>query len=167
MQLEMERRKTYASEHGMDHATTDNPFAGRVICGCCDQRYGRKVWNSTNDRLRRIIWRCNGKYVVKGEKGCESGHIDDVVLYQAFIGAFNAMVENKESFIGKWRERLGSDNALVRYKAKQFMGVLEDVEAIKEFDIELYFALVEKMTVFDGGRIIVSLIDGTDVECGV
>ncbi|WP_246588732.1 hypothetical protein [Pelorhabdus rhamnosifermentans] len=24
---------------------------------------GRKVWNSTDERHRRIIWRCNGKYV--------------------------------------------------------------------------------------------------------
>ena len=52
--------------------------------------------------------------MVKGEKGCESKHVDDGVLYQAFVGAFNAMVENKAFFIGKWQERLGSDNALVR-----------------------------------------------------
>ena len=68
-----------------------------------------------------IIWRCNGKYVVKDEKGCDSRHIDDAVLYQAFVDVCNLMVENKESFIAKWRERLGSDNALVRYKAKQFI----------------------------------------------
>ena len=44
---------------------------------------------------------------MKGEKGCDSGHIDDRVLYQAFVGAYNAMVENRESFIEKRRERLG------------------------------------------------------------
>ena len=32
-----------------------------------------------------------------------------------------------------------------------------------EFDAELYFALVEKMTVCDGGRLVVSLLGGTDV----
>ncbi|AIF52928.1 hypothetical protein [Pelosinus sp. UFO1] len=31
--------------------------------------------------------------------------------------------------------------------------------------VELYFVLVEKMTVFDGGRLIVSLLDGTEIEC--
>lgn len=106
---------------------------------------------------------------MKGKKGCDSRHIDDVVLYQAFVGTFNAMVQNKESFIGKWQERLGSDNALGRlgrYKTKQFIGVIEDAEAIGEFDIRLYFAFVEKMTVFDGGRLIVGLLDGTDAECG-
>ncbi|MCP6429409.1 zinc ribbon domain-containing protein, partial [Klebsiella pneumoniae] len=75
-------------------ATEDNPFSGRVICSYCGKMYGRKVWNSTNERLRRIIWRCNGKYPAKGKKGCISKHIDDRVLYQAFVGAFSTMVEN-------------------------------------------------------------------------
>jgi hypothetical protein len=170
VQLETERRKAYALEHGiqkLEHANVGNPFAGRVICGCCGQVYGRKVWNSTDDRLRRIIWRCNGKYVTKGEKGCESRHIDDNVLYQAFVEAYNAMVENKEYFIEKWQDRLGSENALVRYKAKQLIEIIAVAERVTEFDIEPYFALVEKMTVYDDGRLIVSLLDGTDVECAV
>ena len=170
VQLEMERRRNFALQYGiqkLEYATTENPFAGRVICGSCGQVFGRKVWNSTDDRFRRIIWRCNGKYVVKGEKGCESRHIDDEVLYQAFVDVFNALVENREYFLSKWRERLVNENALVRYKAKQFIGIITDAEVINEFDIELYFALVEKLTVFDGGRLVVSLFDGTKVECGM
>ena len=87
-----------------------------------------------------------------------------MVLYQAFVGAFNALVENKGCFIGKWQERLASDNALIRYKAKQFIQMVEEAEPMKAFDVELYSALVEKMTVFDGGRLIASLLDGTDIE---
>ena len=168
VQLEMERRRNFSLKYRiqkLESATEYNPFAGRVICGSCGHAYGRKVWNSTDDRLRRIVWRCNGKYVVKGEKGCESRHIDDGVLYQAFVDVFNAMIENKAYFIGKWQERLGSDNALVRYKAKQFIQVMKEAELMKAFSAELYFALVEKMTVFEGGRLIVCLLDGTDVEC--
>ena len=170
VQLEMERRRNYALEYGiqkLEYATTHNPFAGRVICGSCGQVFGRKVWNSTDDRFRRVIWRCNGKYVMKGKKGCDSRHIDDGVLYQAFVDVFNTLVENKEYFAGKWQELMGNENALVRYKAKQFIGIIAGVEAIKEFDVELYFALVEKMTVFDGGRVIVVLLDGTEIECEI
>jgi hypothetical protein len=170
VQLEMDRRKAYAFEHGiekLEHATTSNHFAGRVICGCCGQVYGRKVWNSTDDRLRRIIWRCNGKYVVKGKKGCDSSHIDDEVLYQAFVGALNIMIGNKDYFVGKWRERLESDNALVRYKTMQFIKIIEDARQINEFDVDLYFALVEKLTVYDTGRIVVSLLDGTKIKCKI
>jgi len=88
VQLEMERRKAYAEKYGivkLDYATIDNPFAGRVICGECGSTYGRKVWNSTDERLRRVIWRCNKKYAVKGGKSCENRHIDDKVLYKVFV----------------------------------------------------------------------------------
>ena len=145
------------------YATTDNPFAGRVICGDCDHVFGRKIWNSTDERLRRIIWRCNGKYPSKGERGCDSKHIDDGVLYQAFVNVFNAMVEQKDCFISKWR--VADGNELVRYKATQFIEILADAETVNEFDVDLYFALVEKITVYDGGRLVVSLLDGTDIEC--
>ena len=168
VQLEMGRRKKYVLKHRiqkLEYASDDNPFAGRVICGSCGHAYGRKVWNSTDDRLRRVVWQCSAKYEVKGKKGCESRHLDDGVLYQAFVGAFNAMIENKDCFLRKWQERLGSENALVRYKAKQLIGVITEAAMINKIDIDLYFAMVEKMTVFDDGRIIVSLLDGTDVEC--
>jgi DNA invertase Pin-like site-specific DNA recombinase len=167
-QLEMERRKAYVLEHGickLEYATANNPFAGKVICGSCGHIFGRKVWNSTDERLKRIIWRCNGKYSVKGKKGCESKHIDDGVFYQAFINTFNAMIENKDYFLEKWQERLDSDNVLQRYKAKQFIGIITEAKPILKFDINLYFALVEKITVYDGGRLLVSLLEGTEIEC--
>ncbi|GMG96895.1 hypothetical protein EN5CB1_17210 [Tepidimicrobium xylanilyticum] len=125
---------------------------------------GRKVWNSTDERLRRVVCRCNNKYKVKGKKSCENRHIDDKVLYQAFVNTFNAMVENKEYFIDKWEEELNNENVLVRYRAKLFMGILADAEPIEEFDVDMYFRIIEKMTVFDGEKIIVSLLDGTEIE---
>lgn len=125
---------------------------------------GRKVWNSTDERLRRVVCRCNNKYKVKGKKSYENRHIDDKVLYQAFVNTFNAMVENKEYFIDKWEEELNNENVLVRYRAKLFMGILADAEPIEEFDVDMYFRIIEKMTVFDGEKIIVSLLDGTEIE---
>ena len=125
------------------------------------------MWNSNNEKLRRIIWRCNGKYPAKGEKGCETKHIDDAVLYQAFINTFNALIENKDYFIGKCQEKLVNGNVLQRYKAGQFIRTTLDIMSITEFDVDLYFALVEKMTVYEDKRIIVGLLDGTAVECEI
>ena len=170
VQLEMERRRNYALQHGLqklEYATTDNPFAGRVICGSCGQVFGRKVWNSTDDRLRRIIWRCNGKYVTKGKKGCDSQHIDDGVLYQAFVDVFNAMIENKDYFLDKWKGMRESDNTLQHFKTKQFSKIITETEKINEFDIDLYFALTEKIVIHDDGRLTVGLLDGTEVECTI
>ncbi|MBW9158812.1 recombinase family protein [Clostridium tagluense] len=137
VQLEMKRRKAFAQQYNIsevDYATVGNPFAGRVICGCCGSTFGRKVWNSIDERLRRVIWRCNKKYAIKGEKGCKNKHIDDKGLYQAFINTFNGMIENKDYFMEKWKKGLQSENVLVRYKTGEFI------------------------------EIIVSLIDGTEVE---
>ena len=170
VQLEMERRRNFSLKYRiqkLESATEYNPFAGRVICGSCGHAYGRKVWNSTDDRLRRIVWRCNGKYVVKGEKGCESRHIDDGILYQAFVDVFNAMIENRDYFMEKCRDRLVSGNVLVRYKSKQLLETISGAERVTEFDVDLYFSMVEKVTVYEGGRLIVNLFDGTEVECAM
>lgn len=167
VQLEMERRRVFAEKYNigkLDYATIENPFAGRVTCGCCGSTFGRKVWNSTDERLRRVIWRCNKKYMVKGEKGCENKHIDDKVLYQVFVNTFNTMIENKHYFMEKWKQHLKSDNLLQRYKAKQFMRIIENAEPIEEFDMDLFFKITEKMTVFKGKKIIVTLLDGTEIE---
>jgi len=168
-QLEMERRKVYLAEHGIQkvYGTNDNPFAGRVICGTCSRIFGRKVWNSTNEKLRKSIWQCDAKYKMKGVKGCDSKHVEDAVLYQVFINTFNAMIENKDYFFEKWQEGLLSDNLLQRYKSRQFIEMLTEAELMVKFDKNLFFALVEKMIVFDGGRVIVGLLDGTEIECEV
>ncbi|WP_243238897.1 hypothetical protein [Clostridium botulinum] len=64
----------------------------------------------------------------------------------------------------KWKEHLKNDNVLVRYKAKQFMGILKNAKPIKEFDMDLFFRIIEKLTVFEGEKIIVTLLDGTKIE---
>ncbi len=38
-----------------------SPFSSKIICGKCGGFYGSKVWHS-NDKYRKIIWRCNAKY---------------------------------------------------------------------------------------------------------
>lgn len=88
-------------------------------------------------------------------------------MYRAFINVFNSLIENKDYFIEKWKERLEGDNLLESYKANQFIKIITESKPIEDFDIGLYFVLVEKMTVFDGDRMIVSLLDGTKIECGV
>lgn len=76
VQLEMERRRNFALQYGiqkLEYATTENPFAGRVICGSCGQVFGRKVWNSTDDRLRRIIGGATANMLRRGRKGATAG----------------------------------------------------------------------------------------------
>ena len=102
---------------------------------------------------------------ISGEKGCESRHIDDGVLYQAFVDVFNTLVENKDYFLDKWKELRESDNSLRRYKTKQFSNIITEEGRISNFDSDLYFALTEKIVVFGEGRLVVSWLDSTEVEC--
>ncbi len=78
--------------------------------------------------------------------------------------AEDTTTENKDYFLEKCQERLENDHWLQRYKARPFIGIIMEAKTIIEFDMTLYFALVEKITVYDGARSIVRLLDGTDVE---
>jgi site-specific DNA recombinase len=166
----MERRRAFAEKHQiqkLDYASDRQPFAGRVICGNCGRAYGRKVWNSTDERHRRIVWRCNNKYKFKGQLGCGSKHVDDEVLYQAFVDTFNAVLENRDQLILKWQRLIEADHILKRSYAKRFLGIFETAEPIEKFDFTLYSKLVEKTTILDEGRLIVTLHDGTEIECQI
>lgn len=168
VQLEKKRRHAFAEKYGLqkvDYATTDNPFAGRIICGCCGSVYGRKVWNSTNERLRRIVWQCNNKYAIKGKKGCDNRHINDEVLYVAFMNAFNAVLENREYFMSKWKEQINGEDILKRATAKRFVDIFKDAQPLQQFDTELYFRLVEKVEVFEDSRLSVGLLDESVISC--
>ena len=170
VQLERERRRAYAEKYNiqkMDYITNTNPFAGRIICGCCGGVYGRKVWNSNDERLKRSIWRCSSKYKVKGKIGCTNRHIDDEILHTAFVNAFNAVLESREYFISKWNEQLNSEDILKRVTAKRFITIFKNAEPLEQFDTELYFKLVEKVVVYEDSRLIVSLLDGSEIECGI
>lgn len=116
--------------------------------------------------LRRKIWRCNKKYTNKGEKSCGNKHIDDRTLYQAFIDVFYAILENKENFMNKWRQQGGND-LLQKYKREQFTKLFREAIPLSKLDIDLYFKLIEKMTVVNGEKIIVTLLGGTEVECQI
>ena len=67
----------------------------------------------------------------------------------------------------KWKGNLKSENALVRYKSKQLIGMLKNAEPIQDFDVDLFYSIIEKMTVFEGEKIIVTLQDGTEIECEI
>lgn len=74
------------------------------------------------------------------------------------------MIENKDYFIEKWKKALQSENVLVRYKSKQFIRIIENAKPITEFDIDLFLRIIEKMTVFEGKKIIIELLDRTNIE---
>ncbi len=53
---------------------------------------------------------------------------------------------------------------LKRATAKGFIGIFKYAEVIKEFNVDLFFKFVEIITVCDGEKLIVSLLDGIEIE---
>ncbi len=147
----------------MDYITNANPFAGRIICGCCGGVYGRKIWNSNDERLKRTVWQCNKKYATKGKKGCDNRHIDDGVLYEAFVYALNEVVKIIDFYVKKWKKQIDSEDILKRVTAKRFVGVFEGTKTIEQFDADLFFKLVEKVVIYED-CVSMGLLDGSEVN---
>ena len=76
-------------------------FSSKIICGQCGGFYGSKVWHSTS-KYRRTIWQCNNKF--KNGTRCETPHLYEDTLKQAFVDAFNSLIENKHKIISEYEE---------------------------------------------------------------
>lgn len=54
------------------HQSGVRDFSSMIVCGDCGAFYGSKVWHS-NDKYRKIVYRCNRKY--SGKK-CATPSVD-------------------------------------------------------------------------------------------
>ena len=165
VQLEMERRKKFCEQHGIKKLDTRLPFWGKVICGECGAAYSRKTWMQPEDSKRKV-WICSNRYKTKGVKGCESEHVDEEILKIAFVNVFNTLVENKEYLLEKWEKAIESADALKKYSLRMLIRILELTTKIEEFDESLCLKLLEQIKVVaDKEKLVVTLFEGTSVEC--
>ena len=170
VQLEIQRRKKYCKEHGvskLDYASSGHALCGRVICGECGNVYGRRTWMSTDAQYKKIVWICSNKYVRKGVKGCGSGHIDDAVLKEVFVTCFNTLLENKQHFLEKWQQELEQGDELKRYRLRDFIDILEETDRVDTFEENLFFRLIENLMIQNKKKIIIKLLEGTEIACEV
>lgn len=83
------------------------------------------------------------------------------------MNTFNAVVENIDYFMGKWKSLVNSDDILKRATARKFIDVFQSTAAITVFDSDLYFKLVEKITIYYHSKLVISLLDGSEIECEI
>ena len=88
VQEELARRK----EEGKQHNGT-SIFSGKIICGCCGERYGSKVWHS-NSKYRRVIWQCNAKF--KDGHKCKTPNLTEECIQQHFLKAYNQLLADRQ-----------------------------------------------------------------------
>ncbi|PXV87828.1 recombinase-like zinc beta ribbon protein [Lachnotalea glycerini] len=167
VQLEAQRRKEYLEEHGTNsysHRPETNPFASRIVCGCCNKVFARKGWRSSTG-VDRKVWQCSERYKVKGVLGCGNRHVEEETLRKAYLLAWNALIENKDSFLERWQEQIQGENLLEGYRAGRFIEYTEGAEPLTEMDTNFMLKTLDYIKVFGDGKLVVVFLDGTEIEC--
>ena len=165
VQLEMKRRTEFIQEHSMQrygHDPEKNPMACRIICGKCGRMFTRKIWKNRCG-LSRPIWQCSERYRVKGVLGCDNRHIDEDVLMQVFILAWNQLVAGKEAKIKSLKKAAKTGNELEKYYANAFIEKVIKVGTIEEFDTDLFLSVIESIVVYPDGRMVTCFLEGTEI----
>lgn len=91
VQAELERRKRVNGSHYSGVTI----FSNKIKCGDCGGFFGSKVWHS-NDKYRRVIYRCNRKY---SGQHCKTTHVTEDELHELFVSAFNELLAEKKEIL--------------------------------------------------------------------
>ena len=96
VQTEFTRRRSLGRKY-----SGNSIFATRLVCGDCGGFFGPKVWNSTSERYRKVVWQCNEKF--KGEEFCTTAHFSEEEIKERFVYAFNELFDTKGEIIENCR----------------------------------------------------------------
>ena len=76
-------------------------FASKIRCGKCGGWYGSKVWHS-NDKYRKVIFRCNNKY--KDGQKCDTPYLTEQDAARFFLEALEELFGVKEEVLCNLRD---------------------------------------------------------------
>lgn len=123
VQHEIKKRKTQG------YTTKTGCFSSKIVCADCGSFYGSKVWHST-DKYRRVIWQCNRKFS-KTEK-CGTPHLDENVIKDAFVGAFNSMMASRSEILDSYDSIISrlTDSTELEKARDLISSQMKDIEAL-------------------------------------
>ena len=124
----------------------------------------RKGWTSTKGV--RKVWQCSERYRIKGVIGCDNRHLDEAVLEKAYQMAWDAMLENQDALMQKWRRMECDENSLMRYRGKRFQELSAEARENDAMNIDVMLATLSHIVVYENGVLKVVFLDGTEVSCG-
>ena len=127
VQKEFARRRTLGRKY-----SGNGIFATRIVCGDCGAYFGAKVWNSTSEKYRKVIWQCNDKF--KGEKKCSTIHLSEEEIKRRFIIAFNILFDEKDEVLANCEmvAQLFSDTTDIENKKQALMQELEVIAELTQ-----------------------------------
>lgn len=93
------RSPTQNNKGRSDKYSQKYTFSSMLFCGFCGKALTRRNWHSGTTHEKRV-WQCVTA-TKKGKAHCpDSKGIDEVVIEQAFVDAFNNMYRNNKEIIG-------------------------------------------------------------------
>lgn len=123
VQREIERREKLPHRY-----TGGTIFSSKIICGECGCYYGPKVWHS-NDRFRRVVWQCNGKY--HHSTRCKTPHLTEDEIKEYFMKAVGSLWKDRKTYIEDI-EILKDDVTKLDFIKEQMQTVKSEMEVLAE-----------------------------------
>ncbi|MGN0256454.1 MAG: recombinase family protein, partial [Chordicoccus sp.] len=111
-------------------------FSGKIRCGECGGTYGQKIWHS-NDKYRKVVWRCNRKYSEHGKKGkgCTTPHLTEDEIKAAFVKLANRLITDREFYVTELtaiKDRLSDTTELEKEKRMLDEQLRVDAKAVND-----------------------------------
>lgn len=145
----------------MGRNTDEQPFTNRVFCGVCGQLFWRRTLYRLNGSIK--AWMCASKCKGKAVKGCINDTLLETDLHKAFVMAWNAMLENRDDFLERWKTQLNDQNPLVAFRAKQFIELTEKAKPMKELDVSIVSKTLDHCDIKPLGVIDFYFLDGSHI----
>ena len=83
---------------------------------------------------------------------------------QRTLIAWNELLDNLVVLKKKWKVTAEFGSPLEQYRVLQFAEITENAEQIKEVDTEFILNILDHITVFETGKVIIHFMDGAEME---
>ena len=158
-QLEIQRRQTWKPM-----SSVELPFKNRIICGSCGsgvvQYYAKRKGGTLETMWRCGSWR-NRKSKGEGLPSCAQMKIPRDVPEKAFVRAWNLVVSKKLQYgAALHRKAENAEDALIRYRAKEMLRLLDEVGKLAAFDYHFSLKVLDHMELMPGGKLAVVFLSG-------
>jgi hypothetical protein len=95
--------------------------------------------------------------------GCKGCNLFEKDLEQAFLTAWNGIVENREGFLPAWEKQIKEGDALEKWRAGQMVQLTAE-PPLETVCVEIVNMALESVEVQDGGLLRFRFLDGTELE---
>ena len=157
--LEIQRRQTWKPM-----SSAELPFKNRIVCGSCGsgvvQYYAKHKGGTLETMWRCGCWR-KGKAKGEGLPLCAQIKIPLGAPEKAFVWAWNLVVSKKLQYGAALRRRAETaGDALIRYRAKEMLRLLDEVGKLATFDYYFSLKVLDHMELTPEGKLAVMFLSG-------